>query len=256
MKKVVGFLLLAGLVGTLFAADDVKVEEPAFKTHIELGYTNTAGNTQSQDLAGTLEMKYKFGSNDLRFAGHTLYSSNKDIDSNITSTTKNRWDAEANYDYNFNDMWAFNYLLGGKGDKFSTYTYQGYTGPGAILTAVKTENHNLMFQVNVLWSFDEYQVPYETTSNDTTRDYASYQGSMEYVYQMTKTSKFVQYLMYRSEFSDSSNYFMKSKTGVEAKVSDIVSLGIAYVVDYTNNKADDVRSYTDRVFIAGLIVDF
>ena len=256
MKKTLGFLLLAGLVGTLFAADDAKLTEPAVKTHIELGYTNTAGNTQSQDFAGTLEMKYTFGDNDIRFAGHTLYSNNEDFDTNITTATKNRWDAELNYDHNFNEMWAFNYLLGGKGDKFSTYTYQAYTGPGAVLTALKTENHDLKFQANVLWSVDDYQVPYATDSNDTLRDYAAYQASMEYVYKITETSKFVQYLMYRSEFADTSNYFAKSKTGIEAKVSDIVSLGLAYTVDYTNNKADDVRSYTDRVFIAGLIVDF
>lgn len=62
--------------------------------------------------------------------------------------------------------------------------------------------------------------------------------------------------MYRSEFADSTNYFVKSKTGIEAKVSDIVSLGVSYIVDYTNNKAENVRSYTDRVFLASLIVDF
>ena len=111
-------------------------------------------------------------------------------------------------------------------------------------------------QRRLLGSVDDYQVPYATDSNDTLRDYAAYQASMEYVYKITETSKFVQYLMYRSEFADTSNYFAKSKTGIEAKVSDIVSLGLAYTVDYTNNKADDVRSYTDRVFIAGLIVDF
>ena len=256
MKKTVVFLLLAGLVGTLFAADDVKIEESTFTTHIELGYTNTAGNTESQDLAGTLGMKYKMGASDVRFIGHTLYSNNEDFDTNVTKTTKNRWDAELNYDYNFNDSLAFNYLLGGKGDKFSTYTYQAYTGPGAIWTALKTENHDLKFQANILWSFDEYQAPYEVNSNDTLRDYASYQASMDYVYQITKTSKFLQYLMYRSEFADSTNYFVKSKTGIEAKVSDIVSLGVSYIVDYTNNKAENVRSYTDRVFLASLIVDF
>jgi len=251
MKKVLGLLFIAGMMSALFGAD-----EEGVKTHIEVGYTNTAGNTQSQDLAGTLELKYTFGKNDLRFSGHTLYSSNKDYETDISSTTKNRWDAEGNYDYNFNDSWAFNYILGGKGDKFSTYTYQAYTGPGAIWTVVKTESNDLKIQANVLWAFDDYQVPYEEGSADTTRDYAAYQASLEYVYQITKSSKFVQYLMYRGEFSDSSNYFAKSKTGVEAKVTDIVSLGIAYTVDYTNNKANDVRSYTDRVFIAGLIVDF
>jgi len=62
--------------------------------------------------------------------------------------------------------------------------------------------------------------------------------------------------MYRSEFDDTTNYFMKSKTTVESKISDVFSMGVSYTVDYTNNKADDVRSYTDNVFLASLIADF
>ena len=119
MKRIVSLLLAVGLF-TGLSAD----EENVLKTHVEIGYTNTAGNTESQDLAGNLKMEYPFGKkNALRFVGNMLYSTNKDFESNTTSTTKNRWDAEANYDYNFNETWAFNYLAGGKGDKFSTYSY-------------------------------------------------------------------------------------------------------------------------------------
>jgi hypothetical protein len=62
--------------------------------------------------------------------------------------------------------------------------------------------------------------------------------------------------MYRSEFEDSTNYFAKSKTALESKINSSLSLGVSYTVDYTNNKAADVRSYTDRVFLAALIADF
>lgn len=251
MKKLLTLLFVVGMITALFGAD-----EEGLKTHVELGYSNTAGNTITEDMAGALAMQYTFGRNNLRFSGHTLYSKNKDFDTNITSTTKNRWDAEANYDFNFNETWAFNYLLGGKGDKFTTYTYQFYTGPGAVLTAVNSERNALKFQANILYSVDQYRAPYDISSNDTSYDYASYQVSLDYIFTITKTSKFVQYLMYRSEFSDSSNYFVKSKTAIEAKASDVVSLGLAYIVDYTNNKAEDVRSYTDRVFVASMIIDF
>ncbi len=259
MKKIVSLFFALGLLTALFAA-----EEENFSAHAELSYANTAGNTESQDVAGNLKFKYPFKQNAIRFEGNVLYSDNDLFDDNgsytETERTKNRWDAELNYDYNFNDTVAFNYLAGAKGDEFSSFVYQIYTGPGMILTAVKNDEHDLKFQGNILWEWDEHRKDYNADTNVTTpqytRDYAAYQISMDYVYQFTKTSKFIQYLMYRSEFDDTSNYFGKSKTAVESKISDVFSMGVSYTIDYTNLKAADVREYTDRVFLASLIVDF
>ena len=249
MKHAMKLLLAAGVVTGLSAAD-----ENMLKTHAELGYTNTAGNTESQDIAGALKMDYTLFSNGLRFTGNALYSSNKDFETDETAATKNRWDAELNYDYNFNESWAFNYLAGGKGDKFSTYVYQAYTGPGAIWKALKNDTNDLKLQANILWSWDEYRD--ETLTDENPNQYASWQASLDYTYKITEASKFIQYLMYRSEFADTANYFAKSKTAVESKINSILSLGVSYTVDYTNNIADNVRSHADRVFLAALIADF
>lgn len=249
-------MLAAGFITGLAAAD-----EAALKTHAELSYANTAGNTESQDVAGNLKLNYPFLQNELRFVGNVLYSQNDTFDAVSgdyvdTVRTKNRWDAEANYDYNFNKAIAFNYIAGAKGDEFSSYDYQAYTGPGAIWTAYKNDSHNLKFQGNIMWAWDEHREPYKAGSNDTMHSYAAYQVSMDYIFQITANSKFIQYLMYRSEFEDTSNYFGKSKTALESKINDIFSMGMSYTVDYTNNKADNVRSNTDRVFLASLIADF
>jgi len=258
MKKLVSLAVVMGLSTALFAADDAKV----FKGHAELSYANTAGNTDSQDVAGNLKLNIPFYSNEVRFVGNVLYSDTTSYDENGTYIddirTKNRWDAEANYDYHFNDTIGFNYILGGKGDEFSTFVYQVYTGPGAIVTAFKNDEHDLKFQANILYMWDRVRTDTTVTPpvEEYTHDYSGYQASMDYVYQFTKTAKFGQYLMYRSEFEDATNYFIKSKTLVESKVSDIFSMGVSYTVDYTNNKADNVRSYTDGVFLASLIADF
>ncbi len=258
MKKLVSILMTLGLLSAVNAAD----EKAPFQGHIEASYANTAGNTDSQDVAGNVKLKYAFEQSDLRFVGNVLYSDTTQYDENGTFIddlrTKNRWDAEANYDYNFNDTWAFNYLLGGKGDEFSTFVYQAYTGPGAIWTPLKTDAQSLKFQLNVLYSWDRIREDKTATPpvDEYTNDYAGYQASLDYVFKFTKTSKFIQYAMYRSEFSDTSNYFIKSKTAVESKLSDIFSLGVSYTLDYTNNKADNVRSYTDGVFLASIIADF
>jgi len=137
MKKIVGFLFIIGFLTGLIAA-----EEDNFSAHAELSYANTAGNTESQDVAGNLKFKYPFFQNAIRFEGNVLYSDNDNFDENgsyvETVATKNRWDAELNYDYKFNEAIAFNYIAGAKGDKFSTFSYQAYTGPGGIWTTFKT----------------------------------------------------------------------------------------------------------------------
>ena len=257
MKKIVSFLMLIGALSA-FAAEDKK----EMTTHAELSYANTVGNTESQDIAGNLKMNIPFYSNEVRFVGNVLYSENTAYDENGTFIddlrTKNRWDAELNYDYNFNPIIAFNYIAGARGDEFSTFVYQLYTGPGAIYTPFETETQALKFQGNVLYMWDRIRedtsaVPVEP---EYMHDYAGYQLSLDYVYNFTKSSKFTQYLMYRSEFEDSTNYFVKSKTALESKMSDIFSLGVSYTADYTNNKADDVRANTDGVFLASFIADF
>jgi len=257
MKKIVSFLMVVGVL-TATAAEDKKEME----THVELSYANTAGNTESQDAAGNIKTNLPFYSNDIRFIGNVLYSENTSYDQNGTYIdnlrTKNRWDTELNYDYNFNDMIAFNYIAGAKGDEFSSFVYQIYTGPGAIYTPLKTETQELKFQGNVLYMWDKIREDIATTpiEPEYMHRYSGYQVSLDYVYNFTKTSKFTQYLMYRSQFSDTTNYFVKSKSALESKMSDIFSLGVSYTVDYTNDKANDVRSYTDRVFLASIIADF
>ncbi len=258
MKKLVSVIVAMGLSAALYAADEAK----EFKGHAELSYANTAGNTDSQDVAGNLKLNLPFSSNEIRFVGNALYSDTTSYDENGTYIedlrTKNRWDAEANYDYNFNEAIAFNYILGGKGDEFSTFVYQVYTGPGAIVTAVKNDEHHLKFQANVLYLWDKVREDSATipVTSGYMHRYSGYQASMDYIYQVTKNAKFGQYLMYRSEFEDTTNYFIKSKTYLESKVSDVFSMGMSYTVDYTNNKAASVRSYTDAVFLASLIADF
>ena len=256
MKKLIVILVITGLFSALSAAE----EEGGLTTHAELSYANTAGNTESQDVAGNLKLNYPFLQNEIRFVGNVLYSENDNFDANgtfvKTETTKNSWDAEANYDFNFNETIAFNYIAGIKGDEFTSYQYQAYTGPGGVWTAFKNESHDLKLQGTVLWAWDKHREPYEVGSDVKLREYAAYQASLDYVFQITETSKFIQYLMYRSEFNDSTNYFAKSRTALESKISDVFSMGMSYTVDYTNNIASEVRSYTDRVFLASMIVDF
>ena len=265
MKKILLSFVVAAAVVTA-AEPDVKKDD-AFVTHTELGYIETQGNTRTQTFNLDADVKKGWGKHIYQLTFDGQYASDRSIE------TKNRYTVELNYDYEFTDRFAFNYLLGFKKDRFSGFDYQAYTGPGAKYKAIKTDNHNLSLDANILYAQDDIedtnydaggaviaypnaaQTPTASTLNGPVNNYASYRAKAVYAWKVFENLKFNQTLSYRSEFNDSDNYFVVSKTALSNKISDIFSAGLSYKVDYMNLAATD-KEYTDRTFTANLIIDY
>lgn len=252
-------------------ASILSAEDTVFTTHTELGYVSTQGNTNTK--SGSLDFvgKQKWDKNAVQLDIDYLYGEENGIENN------NKLLVEFNYDYFFTEVFAFNYLIGYKDDKFSGFDYQFYTGPGLKYIAIKNDAHDLVFQGNILYSKDvktpkyyldatkaeEIKYPYPTGLTGAYRDpfsgesdsYWSYLLKADYKWKITKSFKFIQNLRYRSEFSNSDNYFVQSKTGVESKISDIFSMGISYKVDYVNLPPEG-NKHTDKTFSVTLIIDY
>jgi len=143
------------ILSTLVASSLVMANEPdlkkddAFVTHTEMGYIETQGNTETKTF--NLESKVKKGwdKHIFEFTFDGQYAEDKEIE------TKNKYFVELEYDYEFTDRFAFDYLVGYKTDKFSAYDSQFYTGPGAKYKAIVSEKHNLSLEGNILYSMDE-----------------------------------------------------------------------------------------------------
>jgi putative salt-induced outer membrane protein len=240
-------------------------EEQSFITHTELGYISTSGNTNTETFNIDAKVKKNWTKHALELSLLMQYGSENDIEN------KNRFLLELGYDYKFTKRFAFNYLTGYKEDKFSGYNYQFYTGPGAKYKAIKTDNHNLSLEGNILYSVDSIEDTYHdgsgnpvvypypagsVSNNDGVNDnYISYRAKTVYSWQVFNNLKFNQELSYRSEFSDAENYFVYSKTALSSKLSDIFSAGIGYQVDYMN-KAAVGKTSTDKTLTFNLIVDY
>ena len=245
---------------------DLKKDD-AFVTHTEFGYIETQGNTRTQTF--NLESKVKKGWQkhiaNLLFDGQ--YASDKGDE------IKNKFLIELEYDYEFTDRFAFNYLVGYKQDRFSGYDYQFYTGPGAKYKAIKTNKHNLSLEANILYSTDDIEdtdydsdgiiIKYPNPLNKPTArtkegykdEYAAARAKMVYNWQILKNLKFDQELSYRCDLGNIDTYFAFSKTALSTKFSDIFSAGVSYKVDYANNPATG-KEYADRTFTANLIIDY
>lgn len=242
-------------------------EDTGFMTHTELGYVSTSGNTDTKSGSVDFAGKQAWDKHAIALDVDYLYGEQNGVENN------NKLLTVLNYDYKLTDALAFNYLVGYKDDKFSGFDYQFYTGPGLKYTAIKSDVHNLGLQANIVYSIDEgsdkdfdalgNEIKYPnpdniiptTTVKGETDEYSSYLVQGTYSWNITKTFKFTQDLSYRSSFEDSDTYFAYSKTGVASKISDILSMGINYKLDYTNQPPLG-NVHTDKTFTASLIIDY
>ncbi len=236
-------------------------------SHAELGYVNTQGTSTTTTVSLDARAKKNWNQHVFELMLDGQYSTNKNVEN------KNKYLTELSYDYDVTDTFSFGYLVGYKEDKFSSFDYQFYTGPSAKHKLFKTEEHKLTLEGNILYAKDKRadvnydalgnEVPYPNAgsiviaSSDIgkTRAYASYRAKALYERNIAETLKFTQELSYRSEFFDVSNFFIYSKTAFINKITNILSAGVSYKIDYVNLPTRDTQR-GDRTFAANLIMDF
>ena len=232
------------LLSSLLASSMAMAADGALVTHVELGYVETSGNTETQTFLLDAKAKKSIDKHQFALSVDGQYATeNKD-------ETKNKYVSELTYDYAITERFSFGYLLGYKDDKFSGYEYQLYTGPGAKYTPVKTQTQDLSLEGNILYSQD--QVDDETADVNS---YSAFRVGAVYMLQILENSKLNQELIYRGSFEESENYFAYSKTSLTSKLSDMFSAGLSYKVDYANI-APVGKENTDKTLTANLIVDF
>jgi putative salt-induced outer membrane protein len=245
MKKIVLSSLIASTLLVSAHAEEAKVTP--LKTHAELGYIETNGNTSTKTFNADVTAKKSWGKHQGKIAFDGQYSKDSGVE------TKNKYLVELNYNYAITKRFAFDYLVGYKADKFSGFTYQLYTGPGAIYKVLVSKQQNLTLEGNILYAQDQYDDI--GTVSGAKEDYASYRVKAAYDYAFSKTVKFNQELTARGQLDDMPNYFAYSKSSLTAKLSDVFSAGLSYKVDYVNHPPVD-KDTTDTTLTLNLIADF
>jgi putative salt-induced outer membrane protein len=259
MKK---YLLISLTAASLLMAEDPN----AFVSHSELGFMHTTGNTETTTL--NLDAK-----GEKKWSRHSVFASvDGQYGENGGVEFKNKFFTELNYEYVLTHRLSFNYLAGYKDDKFSSFDYQIYTGPGAKYLVFKDDTHNLKVDGNLLYAKDAVaQVNYDINGNiiqypnpgniavdhsdpSYLEQYAAYRLKGVYERQLLENLKFGQDLSYRGSFKDQGRFFIYSKTGVSSKLSTLFSAGLSYKIDYVNKPGDKERM--DTTLTANLIMDY
>ena len=241
MKKIILSTLLAT---TLTVA--VNAEDSAYVSHAELGYVNTSGNTDTETFGFDGNIKKSWGKHGATLKADAAYGKAGD------ATTKKKAFAELSYDYALTERLAFNYVLGYKYDAFSGFDYQAYTGPGLKYKAIVEKMQTLDLTASILYSIDNNNAIGSSDSDS----YSSYRLEADYMYAFSKDVKFTQNLSYRASFEESDKYFVFSKTALTTKLSDILSAGVSYKLDYMNEANFLGKEYSDKTFLISLIFDY
>jgi len=242
IKKDIGLkkVVLASVVTAmaLYGAGNDKL----FVSHVELGYVQTNGNTDTKTFNLDGNIKKDIDKHSLKLSFDGQYAEN-DGEEN-----KNKYKIIGDYLYNFSDVLGFGYMIGYKDDKFSGFDYQFTTGPFVKWTALKDKVQTLAFDLGILYAKDKIEA-------GDTNDYASGALALEYTYQILENLKFSENASYRTDLSDTDNSFIFSKTAITTKLSDIFSAGVSYKIDYAQTPPAG-KKHTDSTFAVNLIVDY
>ncbi|MBD3824114.1 MAG: DUF481 domain-containing protein [Epsilonproteobacteria bacterium] len=237
MKKIIAATLCLASFATANESADRLV------THTELGYIQTQGNTQTELFNLDAKAKKPFDVHVFALSIEAQYGKEGSLE------TKNKFLSELTYDYEFTEHFALGYLLGFKQDKFSSYNNQFYTGPYAAYKIIKTKAHSLTSDAGLLFARDDMR-----TTPSAVDEYVAYRVKGVYNWAIYENLKFDQSLTYRGSFEKSDNYFVTSKSALTNKISDILSAGVSYKIDYVNMPG--LKEYTDSTFTANLIIDY
>ena len=225
--------ILAIFASTSYALDVDK--------HLELSYVQTSGNSNTSTFSTKVEASTALSDkSNFRAKGNILYSEN-DHDSSA-----NKYDIELDYNYMLSEKiysyFGVNYLK----DQFSDYDYRLNAGPGLGYKLLDDKEQTIDLQAGLDYALDQY-------SDGIKDEYVASRAEVNYRYKINENLKFKQMFNYLVSLEDNNKYFMASDTSLGVKMTDNLSLGVSYRIDYVNQTS---KEHADRKLLTSLIIDF
>ena len=233
MKSLNKFFLIVLITNQSYALDVDK--------HLELSYVQTNGNTNTTTFSSKLQGTAALSKTEsIKAKGSVLYSTNEE------NTSANKYNLELDYNHMINEKlysyMGINYIK----DELSDYDYRLNIGPGLGYKLLEDEIQTVDIQGGLDYAYDKYK--------DGLKDnYLAGRTELNYKYKLSQSVEFKQMLSYLASFEDSEKYFVVSDSAIKVKMTQNLSLGISYGIDYTNKT---IKENTDTKFLTSLIVDF
>ena len=209
--------------------------------HLELSYVQTNGNTNTTTFSSKLQgIAALSDTESIKAKGSILYSESDE------NTSANKYNVELDYNHMINkklySYMGINYIK----DQLSDYDYRLNIGPGLGYKLLEDEIQTIDIQGGLDYAYDKY--------NDGLKDnYLAGRTELNYKYTFSQSIEFKQMLSYLASFEDGEKYFAVSDSAIGVKMTQNLSLGVSYNMDYTNKTE---KEKLDTKFLTSLIIDF
>ena len=225
---------IIGLIATSSYALDID-------KHLELSYVQTSGNTNTTTFSSKLEGTAALSDTEsIKAKGSMLYNENEN------STSANKYNLELDYNHMITKKLYSNIGINYIKDELSDYDYRLNFGPGLGYKFLEDKTQTLDIQGGLDYAYDRY-------NNGLKDDYLAGRTELNYKYRFSKSVEFKQMLSYLASYEDSEKYFAVGDSAIGVKMTENLSLGVSYNMDYTNKTE---KEKLDTKFLTSLIVDF
>jgi putative salt-induced outer membrane protein len=255
------YFLIFFNIDFLFAkeSDDLSEQENfPLLSKFELSYFHTSGNSYTETLSIKTNFEKKFSPIKVfKASSDGVYSKSGYTVENDDGTeyyeegiVTHKLYVESEYDYFLSELF-FSFLKGDFfDDQFSGYEYRVNFGPGiGINLKFNKDEHIIDLRTALQYSEDKAE---ETQIKN---GYTSFKLSVNYKWTLDEKTKLSQDLEYQGSFELKENYFAKSKTGVEFKLTDKIWLGSSLQINYQNILPEEGITNTDKTFLTSLIFE-
>lgn len=233
MKRIGAFILLVFSTANM-ASEEIK---SAWTSSAEIGYVDVSGNTNTESLKAVFDVSYETPGWENKAHVDSLSAKSETVDTSVIPSVKkeehtaDKWMAMVQSNYKLGDYDYVYGLSNYEDDRFSGFDYQAKLGLGYGHRLVKTDRHKLGFEIGPGIRFYKYEqivlAPEEKTHKETL-----VRGSLNYIWNISKTSKFSEELMYESGKEQDE---WKSITSLTAKINSTLAMKVSRIVKNLKN---------------------
>ena len=238
MKVIHSLLFVALFLSQVFAG------EKKIATRFELSYAQTSGNTKTENISGNLNVQGSFQKNKVIARSGYLMAKNNQTES------ANKFNVEIRYERIFTTR-IFGFIESAYlRDRFSGYEYRFSTGPGLGFVIIQKEKHELKALLSGRYDFEKGSVGAAEAESYTSAKLAGeYAGKIkEHVTLKGKVN-------YLTSVEEMEKYYINAEAALEVAMSDQLSIGLRYLVNYQNQVPAPEIKKTDTAFLTSIIVN-
>jgi putative salt-induced outer membrane protein len=222
----------------------VHSQDKKFESRLELSYVKTAGNTRTETISSKLDVQGK-GLGNRYFFQSTFLRSEDDKKENANIFTS-EFRVERVLSGRLFGLLGTKYVS----DRFAGYEYRFSIGPGIGYDILKMEKHTLKGLCSI-----GYYREQSTVKEARTQEFASLKNGIHDEWTIRSNVTWKNRLEYYLSLKNREKFYVFFESALEVAMSNKLSIGIRYLVNYQNLIPAPGIVSTDTSLMTSLIID-